>query len=254
MVVYIIAVAGALGSLVGAFFRVRVMALLWSLPILCVLYGAAVFVAPFVRKNEALPETFRTLMLEFADISLFIPVLVAGAAGTLIASSLTRQVRESQMASPRLRQATARSRGTRAEQLVDRAQSVTRPRAPVAFDQAVTPVFEVTPEPAAAPIPQPRPGPTPPPPAENRRRHGRRRAVLAGEAVFADGASARCTIQDLSVAGARVRLAEPWPEAPLVRLLDHTNGLAHDAVIKWRRGATAGLRFTASRELKGGQP
>lgn len=249
MVVYIIAVAGALGSLVGAFFRVRVMALLWSLPLLCVLYGAAVFIAPFVRKNEALPEALRTLMLEFTDISLFIPVLVAGAAGTLIASSLTRQVRESQMASPRLRQATARSRGIRAEQLVDRAQRASRPRAPVAFDQAETPVFEVAPEPAAVSLPQPRPAPAPP--AENRRRQGRRRAVLAGEAVFGDGTSVRCTIQDLSVAGARVRLAEPWPEAPLVRLLDHTNGLAHEAAIKWRRGATAGLRFTASRELKG---
>ena len=75
--------------------------------------------------------------------------------------------------------------------------------------------------------------------------------MLAGELVFGDGTSVRCTIQDLSVAGARVRLSDPWPEAPLLTLLDHSNGLAHEAVIKWRRGATAGLRFTASRELKG---
>lgn len=266
MEVYIIAVAAGIGSLVGACFRVRIMALLWATPILCVLYGAVVFVAPFLKDNETAPELLRTVILRIADISLLIPVLVAGAAGALLASTLMRHVGESEMQASRSRRVNdalhreGRTRQSAAGRLAERTERLSQGRASSAFDKPRTlPIFEVAYEPPAPPEPEvPAPAaqtpnlPTPRPvaPQDNRRDHGRRRSALAGELIFEGGRSVRCTIQDLSVGGARMRLLEPWPEGALTNLIDHTNGLAHDATLRWRAGPIAGVRFTASRDLQ----
>jgi hypothetical protein len=146
--------------------------------------------------------------------------------------------------------------------LLARAEEVSRRR--VQFDprlQPPQPVFEVDyalpPEPrqqvvTAAPAPAPARAPTSP--AENRRGHGRRRSALAGEIVFEGGARLGCTIQDLSVGGARVRLMGSWPEERPRGLNDLTNGMAHEITVRWKAGPIAGLRFTGSRDLRHSDP
>lgn len=263
MIVYIIAVAGGVGSLVGAFFGVRLIALLWSTPLICLLYGALVLVAPFVSANPEAPEWARLAVAQLSDLALLIPVLVAGAAGTIISSSLTRQVQQSQSqalvdrhdgAGQRLLRPAPRKASAA---LKARTEDLTRtrpPRSPPPL--APLPVYQVDydapamPDPPSVPEEPVAPRPVARAPQDNRRRQGRRRSLLAGELLFDDGACLGCTIQDLSVGGARVRVSTAWPEGRLLTVLDLTNGLLHEAHVRWRAGPVAGVRFSASRHLQ----
>jgi hypothetical protein len=117
---------------------------------------------------------------------------------------------------------------------------------PVFEVEAVAPAPAAVLEPAAPLLAR---APTPEPGAE-KRIHPRRRALLSGQIVTAEGASAACTIVNLSVSGARVRLAAPQLLPREVCLIDISNGLAHDAVVSWSRGVSLGLHFERSLDLK----
>ena len=109
----------------------------------------------------------------------------------------------------------------------------------------------------AAPPPQPAtpetqaPAAPPVQPHPNKRRNARRRAVLAGKLVLAQGVETRCTIRDLSQSGARVRLASSQPTPNVVTLIDLSNGIVHQAEVVWRSSSDLGLRFTASTLQRG---
>jgi hypothetical protein len=77
--------------------------------------------------------------------------------------------------------------------------------------------------------------------------------VLAGHLLLGNGTSSSCTIQNLSVGGAQVRLAAPLAVPHSVCLLDLSNWLAHEAEIAWRKDTTVGLRFRVSYDLSNPQ-
>ena len=109
----------------------------------------------------------------------------------------------------------------------------------------------------AAPAVTAAPSPAPDPAAlgENRRKRPRRRTLLAGVLVLKDGVQAECTIRELSVSGAKVRISATLPTPRTVQLIDLTNAIGHQAQVAWRDGADLGLRFMVSADLRaGGDP
>jgi hypothetical protein len=60
-----------------------------------------------------------------------------------------------------------------------------------------------------------------------------------------------CTVRDLSIAGAGIRLPSAMDLPQVMRLLMIREGLLFDCVQVWRREERAGLRFTGRHDLRG---
>ncbi len=92
------------------------------------------------------------------------------------------------------------------------------------------------------------------PPTENtggKRREQRRRVLLSGKLVHSvNELSADCAIQDLSHAGARIRIAAETLLADPLYLINMSHGLAYKAHMAWRRDNRVGLMFTRHFDLK----
>lgn len=85
-----------------------------------------------------------------------------------------------------------------------------------------------------------------PPPAE-RRPKSRRRVLLGGLVVYAEGAhSFGCTIRNLTDDGARITLPPKLAVPVDVYLISVRGRVAHEARIVWNNGVEAGLSFVKS--------
>ncbi|HEY9219136.1 MAG TPA: hypothetical protein VIO94_13890 [Phenylobacterium sp.] len=80
----------------------------------------------------------------------------------------------------------------------------------------------------------------------------RRRTLLRGRICWGPHAaiSADCTIRDLSADGAQLRLSSAQPIPQTFSLIHVTEGVAYEASLAWRRGDLAGVKFSASHDLK----
>jgi hypothetical protein len=94
------------------------------------------------------------------------------------------------------------------------------------------------------------------PVVDARRTHLEQRAAPRGRTLqsgrlLVDGATIiDCTIQDLSMAGAGIRI-EPALRLPgAVRLLLISQGLLFDCAVVWRSGDRAGLHFSGRHDLR----
>lgn len=91
------------------------------------------------------------------------------------------------------------------------------------------------------------------PPAEDaagKRRQPRRRVLLSGKLVHSPSElTADCAIQDISSAGARIRVPLEVLLGEPLYLINLSHGLAFRARVAWRRDNRAGLAFTAYFDL-----
>ena len=86
---------------------------------------------------------------------------------------------------------------------------------------------------------------------DEQRRSGRRRVLLAGRLVYADGAmTVDCIIRDRSECGARLKLTGPAVLPPKLTLVEVGPGLAHECEITWRRFPEIGVSFLSSTNLE----
>jgi PilZ domain len=93
----------------------------------------------------------------------------------------------------------------------------------------------------------------PPPPGE-RRAHARRRVLLNGKIIYIHNAfSADCTIRDLSVGGARIRLSPDAISADPF-LIVVKDAVVHQSMTAWHVDDQAGLRFRITDSLTGETP
>jgi hypothetical protein len=74
------------------------------------------------------------------------------------------------------------------------------------------------------------------------RRQGYRKAFLRRAQIVFAGGAVDCVVEDLSDAGARVRLGNPTP-LPEAFALRFQNGTSHPARRRWMRGAVVGMEF-----------
>ena len=89
------------------------------------------------------------------------------------------------------------------------------------------------------------------PPPSDRRRAPRPRKLLSGKLVYGQpGYSLDVTIRDLTDSGARVRLATDAAVHDPVWLIDNGAGVAHRAVVAWRKPQELGLRFDEAVDLR----
>lgn len=78
----------------------------------------------------------------------------------------------------------------------------------------------------------------------------RQRVLLSGKLVHSPGElTVDCTIQDISSAGARVRLPPDTLVGEPVYLINMSHGLGFRARIAWRKDNRAGLAFTRHFDL-----
>jgi hypothetical protein len=262
-----IAAAALFGSAIGSFFEARLWAVVWSAPVVALLGGLALLIAPEMRDSTSAPEWLRAAVIELAQPALLGQALVACVTGALVSSAAVGYVQRSRQGSvwlPSMGDASRKRRvaavaepgRTAASRLEQRVEGVGA-RAPERLERPrrnePLPVFEVAPETvsAAARLAPRRTEPAPEPRLEaNNRKQARRRALLSGQLLWGAGQSTACTIQNLSVGGAQVKLPYVVNVPNSCWLIDVSNGLAHQAEAAWRRGASIGLRFHASYDLK----
>lgn len=80
---------------------------------------------------------------------------------------------------------------------------------------------------------------------DENRREQRRRVLLTGQIVYsANEMTARCTIQDISRSGARIRLPADTLLSDPLYLINMSHGLAFKATVAWRRENRVGLIFS----------
>lgn len=85
----------------------------------------------------------------------------------------------------------------------------------------------------------------PPPDDTGKRSQPRRRVLLSGKLVHSTSElTVDCAIQDISSAGARVRLPPDTLLGEPIYLINMSHGLAFRARVAWRRENRAGLEFT----------
>lgn len=63
------------------------------------------------------------------------------------------------------------------------------------------------------------------------------------------GLWADCELRDLSAGGAKIHVSSLYKLPPRFILLQHQAGIAHEVLLKWRRGDLAGLAFEARHDL-----
>ncbi len=78
----------------------------------------------------------------------------------------------------------------------------------------------------------------------DQRRLPRRRVLLGGKVVEADGCfSTSCTIRDVTDDGAMLRLPAPVPVGEHVYLIELRSGVAHQVKVTWRRNGDMGVSY-----------
>ena len=86
--------------------------------------------------------------------------------------------------------------------------------------------------------------------AAGNRRQPRRRVLLSGKLVHSPGElTVDCAIQDISSAGARIRVAPEVLLGEPLYLINMSHGLAFRARVVWRRENRAGLAFAGYFDL-----
>ena len=84
-----------------------------------------------------------------------------------------------------------------------------------------------------------------------RRAYHRARTLFAGKIIIGDGSiSPDCMIRNLSVAGARVRIARSIDLPGVVGLLVIKEGLLFDATVIWRNGDETGVTFSGQHDMR----
>ena len=84
----------------------------------------------------------------------------------------------------------------------------------------------------------------------NERGAPRRRTLTGGKIVYGDGAyTYDCTIREISTSGARIGIAGGIVIPRAFFLIDQKRGTAFEAVLVWRNGTQAGLKFRAAHDL-----
>ena len=82
------------------------------------------------------------------------------------------------------------------------------------------------------------------------RQAARKKVLLTGKIVWADGAHILdCSILDVSATGARILLKSNQPIPETVFLLDMGNRMAHEATVVSQRADGFGLKFVKSQKL-----
>jgi hypothetical protein len=86
-----------------------------------------------------------------------------------------------------------------------------------------------------------------PPPRVERRPKPRKRVLLGGRIVYANGEHHfDCTIRDLSETGARILIPRGQPIPANVYLIETRDRKVHEASVVWNNGREAGLHFSKS--------
>jgi hypothetical protein len=93
--------------------------------------------------------------------------------------------------------------------------------------------------------------PDPPSTPPERRPSPRRRALLAGLVVHSAGRfSFQCTIRDISAGGARIVFAAGSAVPSQIEVINRSNGAVYHCDVIWTTNIAAGLKFTASYDMK----
>ncbi|MEM1318482.1 MAG: PilZ domain-containing protein [Pseudomonadota bacterium] len=82
----------------------------------------------------------------------------------------------------------------------------------------------------------------------------RQRTLKEGQLSYDDGRiSTKCTVRDLSMGGAKLRLPNDitWPNK--FRLHVPTDGITVDCEVRWRDGLTMGVEFVSEMQMAGAQ-
>ncbi len=85
--------------------------------------------------------------------------------------------------------------------------------------------------------------------ADRRGGESRRRVLLAGKIVQANGISLDCMIRNLTEGGAQVRVAPGQIVANAFHLIEIRSGIAYHAAVAWRSPAGMGLKFSGRIDL-----
>jgi hypothetical protein len=83
----------------------------------------------------------------------------------------------------------------------------------------------------------------------DRRRLQRRRSLLSGKIVLANGVAYDCAIHGVSDGGAQVRLTSPAALPDTFRLIDVSRGVGYCATVIWRNLPSVGLQLAEPLDL-----
>lgn len=260
LALYAVIGAALLGSVLGVFIEKWLVAVLAPLPVIVIPMSLLLYLRPYIERHPSLTGRTRDFLLDLADPSTALQMTIASAGGALLGFALVIATRAGQSTVPP-------SRRHRPVNVRKRVAAVAE-RTPL---QARTERLAAAPRPAAAPAAEPIYEVAPalagsitassvaesdrslrPAAAEQveRRRRGRRRAILSGFLVLDDDRSSPCRIIDISDSGARVKLPTVMPLPPKLWLINASDWLAYEAALAWRSESEAGLRFLSRRNLK----
>ena len=259
LALYAVIGAALLGSVLGVFVEKWLVAVLAPLPVIVVPMGVLLYLRPYIERHPSLADQTKQFLLQLADPSTALQMTIASAGGALLGYVLVIATRAGQSTvRPSLGR---RSVGVRkrvaavAERTPLQARTERLAAAPRVAPAAPEPVYEVAPalagsitassvaesdrslRPAAAE-------------QVERRRRGRRRAILSWFLVLDDGRSSSCRIVDISDSGARVKLPTVMPLPPKLWLINASEWLAYEVALAWRSETEAGLSFLSKRNLK----
>jgi hypothetical protein len=259
LALYAVIGAALLGSVLGVFIERWLVALLAPLPVIVIPMGVLLYLRPYIERHPLLADRTRAFLLELADPATALQMTIASAGGALLGyilviatragQSTVRTPLEHRPAGIRKRVAAVAER-TPLQARTERLAAAPRPAA-----AAPAPVYEVAPALAgsikvSSVAESDRQMHPPAPDQAERRRRGRRRAILSGFLVLDDGRSSSCRIVDISDSGARVKLPTMLPLPPKLWLINASDWLAYEAALAWRSETEAGLRFLSTRNLK----
>lgn len=259
LALYAIIGAALFGSVLGVFIDKWLPALLTPALTIAIPMGGLTYLRPFIERHPMLSDTDRVFLLDVADPSTVLQMVIAATGSALLACVLVRLARTGQSPSPERRKpVSARTRlSAVAERTPLQARTERLATAPMPMPAARTPapIFEVAPvlEGSIKVSSVAERGRSSTPVAAeqvNRRERGRRRAILSGFLILDDGRSSPCRIADISDSGARVRLPTVTPLPPKLWLLNASEWMAYEAALAWRSETEAGLRFLSKRNLK----
>ena len=90
-----------------------------------------------------------------------------------------------------------------------------------------------------------------PPSSPPERRRPRRRALQAGLVVHSAGRfSFPCTVKDISDGGIRIVFAAGSAVPSQIEVINRSNGMVYHCDVVWTTNTGAGLKFTATYDLK----
>ena len=260
LALYAVIGAALLGSVLGVFIEKWLVAVLAPLPLIVIPMGALLYLRPYIERHPLLAGRTKELLLDLADPATALQMTIASAGGALLGYVLVIATRAGQSTvRPSLgrrsvgvrKRVAAVAERTPLQARTERLAASPRPAAPAAPE----PVYEVAPALAgsitvSSVADSDRSLRQPAPKQAERRRRGRRRAILSGFLVLDDGRSSPCRIVDISDSGARVKLPTMMPLPPKLWLINASDWLAYETALAWRSETDAGLRFLSTRNLK----